>query len=356
MIGCLFGPTIAEAQKRGRDSFGVLRLVLALAVVFSHMGSVTTGNVQYEPLVAFTGFSLGEHAVNGFFAVSGFLVAMSFEQRGLAAYTLARALRILPALVACALFVALVLGAAMTTLPATAYFTEAQTWRFIMQTIFAFKSNAELPGVFQQNPFRFVIGTVWTLKYEIFCYIGLGVAGSLGLLRRRGLVLAVTFALFVAIIALDFFRPEAGKAVQTSLRLPFIFICGVAFYLWRDRIWLGWPVIAAGLILTALAVGTPAYKALLFATEAYGVFFLALGPVSGLLPEPKHDLSYGVYLYGWPVQQALHAIFPATHASTLLIPAVLATCAVAAASWFCVERPALRLKPRRPDTYYPVQP
>ncbi|HRJ70247.1 MAG TPA: acyltransferase family protein, partial [Beijerinckiaceae bacterium] len=208
------GPTIAEAQARGADSFGVLRLLLALAVVFSHMGSVTTGDIAAEPLVRSTGFSLGEHAVNGFFAVSGFLVAMSYERRGLKAYALARALRIAPGLVAAALVCALGIGALMTTKALGAYLTDGGTWRFVGQTIFTFKSNAELPGVFQSNPFRFVIGTVWTLKYEIYCYIGLGLAGALGLLRRRDLVLAAGLALFVAIMALDVARPDAGKAVQ----------------------------------------------------------------------------------------------------------------------------------------------
>jgi peptidoglycan/LPS O-acetylase OafA/YrhL len=341
-------PTIAEAQASGRDSFGVLRLALALAVVFSHMGSVTTGDIAGEPLHASTGFSLGEHAVNGFFAVSGFLVAMSYERRGLKGYALARALRIAPALVACALFVALVIGAIMTTRSLTAYYADGQTWRFIAQTIFNFRSNAELPGVFQQNPFRFVIGTVWTLKYEIYCYIGLGLAGWLGLLQRRGLALAVGAMLFAAIMALDFFRPDAGKAVQTSLRLPFIFICGTVLYLWRDRVRLSWPLVAAGAILCGITLGAFPYKALMFLMEAYAALVFALGPGAGKLPEPKADLSYGAYLYGWPAQQSLHAAFPAVGAGLLLLPSVALTLALAALSWFLIEKPALNFKPGRP--------
>jgi peptidoglycan/LPS O-acetylase OafA/YrhL len=118
-------------------------------------------------------------------------------------------------------------------------------------------------------------------------------------------------------------------------------------HLWRHRI----PVsglIAAGLVGgTALAAWTPAYQSLLFTAEAYGVVALALSPA---LARPsfdlRHDLSYGVYLYGWPLQQALRQLFPTATAVALLGPALLLTLAVAALSWFGVERPALRLKAR----------
>ena len=88
---------------RPHDNFMLIRLALALAVVVSHAFSVTTGRVEDEPLHALTGFTLGEHAVNGFFAVSGFLVTMSFLRRGWRDYAVARALRIGPGLIAATL-------------------------------------------------------------------------------------------------------------------------------------------------------------------------------------------------------------------------------------------------------------
>ena len=86
------------ALARPHNNFALLRLALALAVVVSHAFSVTTGEVQDEPLARLTGFTLGEHAVNGFFAISGFLVTMSFDRRGWRDYAVARTLRIAPAL------------------------------------------------------------------------------------------------------------------------------------------------------------------------------------------------------------------------------------------------------------------
>src|SRR5829696_8261681 len=103
------------------DNFTIIRLGLALAVVVSHAFSVTTGSPDAEPLVRATGFSLGEHAVNGFFAVSGFLVTMSYDRRGPRDYALARLLRIVPAFAAATLAVALLLGPVLTRVPTPEY-------------------------------------------------------------------------------------------------------------------------------------------------------------------------------------------------------------------------------------------
>jgi peptidoglycan/LPS O-acetylase OafA/YrhL len=123
-------------------------------VVISHAFSVATGRVEDEPLSHFTGFTLGEHAVNGFFALSGFLVTMSYQQRGWRDYGLARMLRIAPGLIAATLVVSLVLGSAMTRLNAPAYLADPQLWRSISGTLTTFKSAAALPGVFADNPER----------------------------------------------------------------------------------------------------------------------------------------------------------------------------------------------------------
>ena len=143
-----------------------------------------------------TGFTLGEHAVNGFFAVSGFLVTMSFDRRGWRDYVVARALRIVPALVAATLVTALLLGPALTRLPLAQYLADPALWRFIALTPTTFKSATALPGLFSDNVFPYPMGTVWTLKYEMLCYLGVfaaracraDAAADRGARARRGAV------------------------------------------------------------------------------------------------------------------------------------------------------------------------
>jgi peptidoglycan/LPS O-acetylase OafA/YrhL len=341
------GPTIAAAMRRPHNNFTALRLALALAVIVSHAFSITTGSLENEPLMRSTGFTLGEHAVNGFFAVSGFLVTMSFDRRGWRDYVVARALRIVPALVAATLVTALLLGPALTRLPLAQYLADPALWRFIALTPTTFKSATALPGLFSDNVFPYPMGTVWTLKYEMLCYIGVFAAGLAGLMRQRIVALGLIAALFLAIIALDLLHPDAGKATQTSLRLPFLFAAGGVLYLWSDRLPVSWIIAASLLAVTWLAAGTPLYKALLFAFESYGVIWLALAPgLSHPALEPHADLSYGTYLYGWPVQQTLVQLFPGAAALSLLPPAVAISLIVAALSWYVVEKPALSLKAR----------
>lgn len=347
MIARPAAPTLAQAMARPHNAFSALRLALALAVVVSHAFSVATGNPADEPLARLTGFTLGEHAVNGFFAISGFLVTMSLVRRGPRDYVLARALRILPGLVAATLLVALVLGAALTRLPLAEYLREPDLWRFIRGTLTTFKSNASLPGLFEGSPYRAPLGTVWTLKYEVLCYLGVLAAGALGLLRRRWPALLLVAGLSAALVGLDALRPDLPKGIETALRLPLIFAAGAGLYLWRERVRLSLLPLLALALAAALLHATPFYRTLLFLAEAYGAIWLALAPgLARPALDPPDDLSYGVYLYGWPIQQTLHALWPSLSGWALLAPSLVLALGVAALSWYAVEKPALRLKAR----------
>jgi peptidoglycan/LPS O-acetylase OafA/YrhL len=332
--------TLADALKRPYDNFTVLRLALSIAVVVSHAASVGTGRHIDEPLYALTGYTLGEHGVNGFFAVSGFLVAMSWDRRGGALpFAAVRLLRVFPGLIVAVLVTALGIGAAMTTLPTRAYLSDGRVWQMIWVTLTTFKSATVLPGVFEGNPLRWPISTVWTLRYELMCYAGLLAYGMFGGFKKPWLALAGAGAAALALVVLGAMGP-IPKGQETALRLPLIFACGSLAYLYRDRLPLSIWIVAAWLALLPLAAFAfaPFYKPLLFVGTAYLCLFMAVAPrLSHPRFELPGDISYGVYLYGWPVQQALQALYPAQSGWVMLAPALAITCALAAASWLWVE-------------------
>ncbi|WP_262027200.1 acyltransferase family protein [Microvirga sp. Mcv34] len=341
------GVKVESAIAGPHNNLTLIRLALALAVVVSHAFSVTTGELSDEPLFASTGFTLGEHAVNGFFAISGFLVTMSFDRRGWRDYAMARALRIAPGLIVAVLAVSLVLGAAMTTLPLGEYFGSPALRRFITSTLTSFKSNTELPGVFSGNPLVLPMGTVWTLKYEVMCYAGVFAVGLLGLLQSRTIALVLVAGLALGSVGLNLLQPNAPKGMETALRLPLIFAFGGALYVWRGRARFSGLIVLALALATGLSAGTCLYKMLLFMSTTYGILWLAFAPMlTRFAVEPKADLSYGTYLYGWPIQQSLHALWPGVSAIALLAPSLAITLMVAAASWYLIEKPALGLKAR----------
>ncbi len=340
---------VAEAITRPYDNFTALRLALAVAVVISHAFSVGTGRHLDEPLTALTGYTLGEHGVNGFFAVSGFLVAMSWDRRGGAIpFAIARLLRVFPGLIVAVLVTALLIGGAMTTLPTAAYPQDGRVWSMIWVTITSFKSATTLPGVFEGNPLRWPISTVWTLRYELICYGLLLAYGVVGGFRRPVLLLAAAGLAALALVVLAMLGP-VPKGQETALRLPLIFACGSLAYLYRDRLPL-LPALAVGAVVAPVLakLAWPAlYAPSLFVGSAYLFLFIAMAPgLSHPRLEPRWDISYGVYLYGWPVQQALQALYPAVPGWLMLGPALAVTCVMAAASWLLVERPALDLKSR----------
>ena len=332
-------------MKGSVDNFSLLRLLLASAVVVSHGYSIPTGNNTLEPLFESTGMRLGEHAVNGFFAISGFLVTMSFLNRGPRDYAFARLLRIVPGFVVAALVTVFVIGTAFTVLSPRAYLSNPDTWRYLMQVLTGFKSAGAMPGVFLDNPHPWPMGTVWTLRYELSLYAGVLLAGVAGVLRGWCFAAALVGLLVSAVIAIDAFWPEAGKYTTTLVRLCLMFVLGATFYLARDLIRLSWLALAVLALATWISFGTPFYFALLYLTEAYGVLVLALAaPLPFVAWSDRADLSYGIYLYGWPIQQVLVALYPKAEPVSLLMPALALSALAGFLSWTLVEKPALAFK------------
>ena len=339
------GLTIGQAMAARANNFSVLRLVLAAAVIVSHGFSIPTGDNTLEPFYRSTGLRLGEYAVNCFFAISGFLVTMSYLQRGPRDYVIARILRIVPGFLAAAFVTVFVIGAACTSLPLSTYFTDPALYAYLRQVLTGFKSAGAMPGVFTDNPHPWPLGTIWTLRYEIALYgavLLFGLAGALKTWRIAGLLAAF---LFLVIIVVDGFIPQTTRYAEVLLRLVFMFVLGSAFFLARDLVKLSWPLLAIFIVVTWFSHGTAFYFALLYLTLAYGVLLVAFGPLwPGVNWADKTDLSYGIYLFGWPVQQVLVQLFPAASVWALLAPALIVSALIAWVSWHGVEAPALRLK------------
>jgi peptidoglycan/LPS O-acetylase OafA/YrhL len=332
--------TISNALARRRDALLLIRLGLAGAVFCSHAFVVARGLGYVEPLKLWTGLDLGQHAVNLFFVLSGFLVVQSLERRDTRSYLRARALRIFPGLIVAALVAALIIGPLMSHLGVRGYFGSAETWRFLPEMLPRFNGLAELPGVFNGHPVRNVMATIWTIKYEIVCYILLALAGAAGLLRRP---LVVVVSLGVGLAALMLFqRGILPAGVNSLLRFGTCFMLGNTFWLLRRRIPLN-GVLAVCLGLVAFAAdNTPFAIPSLVLAEGYGLLWLAYLPLLARVPAPSADLSYGIYLYGFPIEQVVEGA--GFGGLLVILVAAPVTLAVAALSWFLVEKPALQFK------------
>ncbi|HMJ33995.1 MAG TPA: acyltransferase [Baekduia sp.] len=322
-----------------RNSFDLLRLAAALAVLVSHSFALAGDR---EPHVG--SLALGTIAVLVFFAISGFLITQSWilEPR-LLTFLGKRALRIMPALVAVLVLCALVLGLVATTLPPTDYLTDAGVWKYVGANALM-KTTYELPGVFTSNPFPGAVnGSLWTLKHEVRCYLLVAMVGLAGLLRDRRAATAALLAAIGVAAGADGHGPDVlGDPVLLRS-----FCVAALLYVWRERV--PWSVPAAVALLGAWVATSGSEAGVWVATLAlpYATILAAYAlPASWQRLTSRGDISYGVYLWAFPVQQVVASAWHDVPPGMLIALTLPATVALAIASWVLIERPAMRLKTR----------
>lgn len=333
-------PTIESAWASGRNNFNLIRLIAAWLVIYSHSWAIT-GSAGVDAIGALTQIkSGGALAVDAFFLISGFLVAASFQRNPLREFLLARALRIYPALIVCVLSSVCVLGPLLTTAPD--YWGDAKTWRYLWANASLWRAEFWLPGVFDALPRTAVNGSLWTLPIEGRLYLALMAAGLTGMLAPKRYLPAWMLAI-AATCAFAYLRAPLPEHLVYLLWVTGFFITGTLFWVYRQCIPLSiWPLLA--LLAAALTLrGTWWFGVVYAPLLAYATCYVALIPKLPAIA--KTDLSYGLYLYGWPMQQ-LAFIFGATTVLGNIVAATVLALICAALSWFLVEQPALAWKRR----------
>ncbi len=330
------------------NGFNTIRLVAASAVIFSHAFPLTGLD---EPLKQFTGqATFGDLAVAAFFLISGMLVTASFDKGDIARYTMHRLRRIMPGLIASVAVSAIVFGAVFTKLPVGEFITHPDTIRFLGNALFL-PVGYDLPGVFLDNPMRAVNGSLWSLKYEMACYVFVPIALALARLRKPA-VIAAWLASFVIARMIPDNTTGPSYMIDMTADLFRYYGTGMLLYLFADRavIRRDWAWIA--LLLFAGSAFTPFLEEVAATAGAYAlVSFAYMCGARFRNLTAKGDISYGVYVYAFPIQQALVPL-SLSFAWPWLVNMLLALPLVAVAglaSWLLVERPALKYG-RRPST------
>jgi peptidoglycan/LPS O-acetylase OafA/YrhL len=334
-------PTIATAWAGQRNNFNLMRLVAAWLVIYGHAQAITgiSGNDAVAWLTQLRG--AGAVAVDMFFVVSGFLIAASLARNTARGYLVSRGLRILPALLVCVALTTFVLGPLLTT--AADYWRQPMTWNYFLVNASLLLSRFQLPGVFASHPLDVVNGSLWTLPNEAKLYMLLLIAWLLGLLAPRRYTMLWALAMLAGYALARQYWPLPDH-IQKYGECTAFFITGTLLWVNRGRIRLsGWAILALVAVFAALR-GTHWSHLPYFGLLSYGSLWLGLRVRLPMIRDT--DLSYGLYLYGWPAQQ-LAWMLPAgkTIAGNIAIATAIAL-ACAALSWYLVERPALRLKRR----------
>ncbi|MBF0723298.1 acyltransferase family protein [Sanguibacter inulinus] len=329
-----------------RNSLNLFRLVLALSVLLAHAFTLAG---REEPI--WQGESIGGWAVAGFFILSGYLITASRMRTHLAEYLVHRIARIFPAflmslVVVVVLFAPLGYHHANGTL--SGYLTTANTpLNHVYTSMFLQMGDYSVAGTPTGVPYPGAWnGSLWSLYYEFLCYLAIGFLALIPVVKRSPWPLAAVFLLSVLaqakIGAVVRLFGGNGDAVLMAKLLPY-FLGGSLVYMLRDRIPLRAVVgVPAGLVAFGLISLWPAWGGQA-AAPFLAVLLLWLSMV---VPSPKvlrdHDISYGVYIYTFPIQQLL-AVYGVYENFLVYLVATAAVVVVpATASWLLLERRVMK--------------
>lgn len=322
-----------------RNSLDLLRLFAASLVIFGHSYAIVGRGT--EPMLAWNGYIFsGGFALYIFFFLSGMLVTNSFRLKpDIVQWYTARALRIFPALWLCMVLTVFVLGPVATTLSAGAYLKAGDTWDYFVGNLVLLQTRYSLPGVFGGKAIN---GPLWSLYLEVRLYLFFGALLWIFRGRRREWPTAAIAALAIMGIAnprwVFVFGENDNHIVCSGL-----FLLGAVCALWSDKVVVSGVWLAVMFIAANKYVHTPAFLAIFFFFSSYFVLYFGFSKRLSRIRLPG-DYSYGLYIYGWPVQQALALSFPRWPPELNAAVSLGGALALAAVSWHVLEKHVLARK------------
>ncbi|BBZ13032.1 acyltransferase family protein [Mycobacterium branderi] len=355
------------------NALNAWRLTLATGVILSHSFGLTGhGLTGYPAFDKPANQLLRDVWVDGFFAISGFLITWSwFNKPQLRTYFIARGLRILPGLWACLIVTAFLIAPIAVAIQggsAARLLLSTAPIEYVLKNCAVVMLQFDIGGTPSGIPWPHEWnGSLWTLLWEVLCYIAVAVLGVVGLLSRRwfipvALALALTWSALLPSWVLSLLEEpadtprhiEAAKdpaiialVMQAiAARFAVMFLAGALLYRLRNVIPARWSLVSVSLVIVLAASLFPNYRLLGAVPLAYLII------ASGALVHNKRlrlrtDLSYGVYIYAFPIQQLLVICgLGILNPILFAVVATFATVPLAAMSWFLVEKRALSLKSR----------
>ncbi len=336
-------------NSESEDNFAAIRLIAALLVVFGHSFPLTGGEGP-----GYLGSPVSTLAVKVFFVISGYLISESWQRDGhFGRYMQRRALRIFPGLIVLCLLTVLLVGPILTTQNLGAYFSNSASWRYLQNAILY--PNYSLPGVFETNFYRNAVnGSLWTLPVEFSMYLLTPLILILPLARSSIWIIALA----TSIASVWFCRIAVpatpvvlyGSNIINALEMAPYFIWGMVYRIWVPRAILNLQMTLLLVILLPLLITDwPSAEMVSLVLVPYATLSLGHASPAWFSSIGRFgDFSYGTYLYGFLVQQIIcNEINVANNHWTNFLIAAPIILLLGVLSWFFVEKPAMRLKPRK---------
>lgn len=338
------------------NNLNALRMVAAGLVLYGH-SFVFLG--LREPLFL-SWIPLGSLGLNIFFIISGYLVSESWDRDPqLVRFFIKRGLRIFPGLIVCTTLSILVLGPLLTTRPLQEYFSNPGTLAYFQNI--ALHIVYYLPGVFENNRLANAVnGSIWSLPVEFTLYIAVA---AIGFLQGNRWVF-VAMAAISAFLTIKWAWATDQMLVIYNYDLRQLVLCGTYFWIGSafqkfnlKRFFSLSSTLMASMAMLCLEpwpsqLSMASWILLPIIVLSFG---LAHSPLLERLTR-SGDYSYGIYIYAFPIQQAIVSLRPQIGILEYLITSSAIILVLSMASWHWVERPALSLKSRLKERILPSKP
>jgi peptidoglycan/LPS O-acetylase OafA/YrhL len=325
------------------NALNAVRLLLCIGVIVYHSFPLTGTRIRFAPVDQL----LGSVFVDAFFAISGYLILSSWVRRPhWWAFLRARVLRIMPAFYVSALITAFVIAPAAVLIAGNGFPADfgAGAVAYIVGNALLRVHNYAIAGTPLGVPYPHVWnGSIWTLWWEFLCYLGVLALGLVRALRWRATVV-LAFVLAALGLAATAYGPVHNYYLDNGSRFGLMFLAGSVIFTFRDKLPVSWALVGvAGLVVLASSV-LPDYRIV----AALPLAYVAIG-AGALTKHPRlrlaNDVSYGTYIYAFPMQQLLAtAGLYRAGVPVFAIASIVVTIPLAVASWFGVEKQALKLK------------
>lgn len=338
--------TSSVSRASQSNSFDEMRFILAMIVVFGHATQLST-NAPLRPIASVFDTHV---AVSGFFAVSGYLVTKSYlSSSGLPDYFAKRLRRIYPAYIGVILF-CLGIGALTTSLPLASFLSHPETWRYLASNISLMNFlQPNLPGALQDNHLTALNGSLWTIKVEVMLYVSVPFLCAFYRLWGQGVTLALCFfgALVWYIYFTYFFAHPLGPTIghQFPGQMGYFVMGSVLGFVTLSRAQVALVTSIFVLYYVAARPLMPAPWSGGFDMILIALFVIAIAasPILSIGIGRIGDLSYGIYLFHFPIIQAAeHFKLNETYPVVTLIGIVALTLIMALLSWHLIEKRFLR--------------
>lgn len=344
----------------GRNSFHLMRFLLAALVILTHCYTLLG---QATPLNRLTGGQMNEGtlAVDGFLTISGFLICQSsVRSRNVLVFLRNRALRILPAFLFALVFSALIIGGLAYEGTYARYLQLEEngpfSWIWNWLTLNVQGEQWGVSGVFAQNPTHSLNVSLWTIKHEISLYLLMALL-ILTTLNRRRPTYIVLYAVFLVLhVLLSGFGVRLWDAQDTRLwvlshwnyprfvETGLYFFSGTLLYAYRDRaLPRRWYLAVIALLALVLGGCFGFLRVVYVVALPYLICYLAASPLLSAF-ERIGDLSFGMYVYSYPIQQLIYHVAPGLHQLWCFALTLALVLPLSCLSWRVLERPALNLK------------